>query len=77
MFIPDHAFYPSRIPDATTTKGESKKLVFLPFFVATSIKKLKIIFLGWKRNKFEPIYIEPSYFLPKKLSFSSQNRYGF
>jgi hypothetical protein len=50
--IPDHDFYPfwipdlgSRIPDpktATKERGE-KKLFVKPFFVATSLTKLKII----------------------------------
>ncbi len=59
--IPDPYFCPSRIPDlgsrisdpgsrtsdpktATKEKGE-KKLVVPPFFVATNITKLKIIYL--------------------------------
>jgi hypothetical protein len=45
MFIPDPAFYPSRIPDpktATKERGE-KKLVVIPSFVATNFTILKII----------------------------------
>jgi hypothetical protein len=43
MFIPDPDFYPSRIPDpATATKERGKKLVVLPFFVATNMKYHKI-----------------------------------
>ncbi len=52
MFIPDPDFYPSRIPDlvsripdpktATKERGE-KKLVVIPFFVATNFTKLQII----------------------------------
>jgi hypothetical protein len=45
--IPDPDFYPSRsrIPDpktATKERGE-KKFVIIPFYVATNLKKLKII----------------------------------
>jgi hypothetical protein len=43
--IPDPDFYPFRIPDpksATKERGE-KKLVVIPFFVATNFTKLKII----------------------------------
>jgi hypothetical protein len=50
--IPDPDFYPSRIPDpgsripdlktATRERGE-KKLVVIPFYVATNFSKLKII----------------------------------
>jgi hypothetical protein len=44
MFIPDHDFYPSRIPDPTrATKEEGEKFVVLPYFVATNITKLQII----------------------------------
>jgi hypothetical protein len=42
MFIPDPDFYPSRIPDpktATKERGE-KKLVVIPFYVATNVTKL-------------------------------------
>ncbi len=49
MFIPDPDFYPSRIPDpgsripdpktATKVRGE-KKLVVIPFYVATNFTKL-------------------------------------
>jgi hypothetical protein len=52
MFIPDPEFYPSRIPypgsripdpkAATKERGE-KKLVVIPFYVATNFTKLKII----------------------------------
>jgi hypothetical protein len=52
MFIPDPDFYPSRIPDpgsrisdpktAKKERGE-KKLVVIPFYVATNFTKLKII----------------------------------
>jgi hypothetical protein len=40
--IPDPDFYPSRIPDpktATKERGE-KKLVIIPFYVATNFTKL-------------------------------------
>jgi hypothetical protein len=40
MFIPDHDFYPSRIPDpktATKERGE-KKFVFIPFFAVLRIR---------------------------------------
>jgi hypothetical protein len=40
--IPDPDFYPSRIPDpktATKERGE-KKLVVIPFYVATNFTKL-------------------------------------
>jgi hypothetical protein len=50
--IPDPDFYPSRIPDlgsqiqdpktATKERGE-KKIVVIPFYVATNFTKLKII----------------------------------
>jgi hypothetical protein len=40
MFIPDPEFYPSRIPDPKTA---TKKLIFIPCFVATYFTKLKII----------------------------------
>ncbi len=46
MFIPDPDFYPSRIPDqipdpktAKKERGE-KKLVVIPFYVATNFAKL-------------------------------------
>jgi hypothetical protein len=45
MFIPDHDFYPSWIPDpkrATKDRAE-KKFVVMPFYVATNFTKLKII----------------------------------
>jgi hypothetical protein len=45
MFIPDPDFYPSRIPDPTTSPKEEGEIFFvLPFFVATNII-LKIIFV--------------------------------
>jgi hypothetical protein len=45
MFIPDPDFYPSRIPDpTTTTKEKGKKFVDLPFCVATKSKKF-ILFI--------------------------------
>jgi hypothetical protein len=43
--IPDPDFYPSRIPDpktATKERGE-KKLVVIPFHVATNFTKFNII----------------------------------
>ncbi len=54
MFIPDPDFYPSRIPDPgswisdpgskDSNKREGwKKLVVIPFYVATNFTKLKII----------------------------------
>jgi hypothetical protein len=47
MFIPDPDFYPSRsrIPDPKTATKErgKKKLVVIPFYVATNFTKLKII----------------------------------
>ncbi len=53
-WIPDPDFRPSRIPApkiATKERGE-KKIVVLPFFVATKITKLKIILiLNWLRKK--------------------------
>jgi hypothetical protein len=42
MFIPDPDFYPSRIP-ATKERGE-QEFVVIPFYVATNLTKLKIIF---------------------------------
>jgi hypothetical protein len=67
----------SRIPDPKSSKrSRGKKLVALPFFVATNITKLKLsLFLNWWRKKFEPLYKELRNFLPKKLSLSSQ-KYG-
>jgi hypothetical protein len=48
--IPDPDFYPSQIPDLgsriqkTATKERvEKKIVFIPFYVATNYTKLKII----------------------------------
>jgi hypothetical protein len=44
--IPDPDFYPFRIPDprtATKERGEKKKFVVKPLFVATNFTKLKII----------------------------------
>jgi hypothetical protein len=44
--IPDPDFYPSRIPDpktATEERGE-KKLVVIPFYVATNFTKFGPIF---------------------------------
>jgi hypothetical protein len=46
-WIPDPDFYPSRIPDlgsknSNKREGE-KKLVVIPFFVATNFTKSKII----------------------------------
>ncbi len=43
---PDLNFYPSLIPDPTTAPN------FLPFFVATNIKKLKIILFWRGKEKF-------------------------
>ncbi len=42
--IPDPDFYPSWIPDPKTATKETgeKKLVVIPFFVATNFTKLKI-----------------------------------
>jgi hypothetical protein len=42
MFIPDPDFYPSRIPDPKTATKErdEKKLVVIPFYVATNLTKL-------------------------------------
>jgi hypothetical protein len=75
MFIPDHDFYPSRIPDPKTATKErmEKKFVVIPCFVATNFIKLKIIlFLKWWRKIFGPIFTEWKNFFPKKLSLSSQ-----
>jgi hypothetical protein len=46
MFIPDLDFYPSRILDLRIQKqqqrrGVKKKLVVIPFYVATNLTKLK------------------------------------
>ncbi len=66
--------YPgSRISDPgskTSNKREGwKKIIVLPFFVATNIIKLKTtLFLKWWRKNFGPIYKE----LYNFLSFSSQ-----
>ncbi len=50
-----------------------KKLVVIPFFVATNFTKLSIIlFLKCWRKKFGPIFKELLNFLPKKLSLSFQ-----
>jgi hypothetical protein len=44
MFIPDPDFYPSRIPDPkTATKERGKKILGIPFYVATSFTKLKLL----------------------------------
>ncbi len=61
--ITDPDFCPSRISDPgskNSNKREGwKKIVVLPFFVATKIPKLKIILiLNWLRKKFGPIYKE-------------------
>jgi hypothetical protein len=42
--IPDTDFHPSQIPDPTTATREGGKIFVLPFFVATNIIKLKLIF---------------------------------
>jgi hypothetical protein len=79
MFIPDPDFYPSRIPDPkTATKERGEKKIFIKhFFVATNLKKCKIIlFLNCSRKKFGPNFKELRNFLPKKLSHSSQ-KYEF
>jgi hypothetical protein len=74
MFIPDPG---SRIPKQKQKRGVKKKLVVIPFYVATNFTKLKIILvLKCRRKKFGPIYKELYNFLPKKLSLSSQ-KYGF
>jgi hypothetical protein len=50
MFIPDPDFYPSWIPDLGSRNQKQqqqrwmkKKIVVIPFFVATNFTKLKII----------------------------------
>ena len=52
--IPDPDFCPSRIPDpktATKERGE-KKIVIIPFYVATNFTKLNIILvLNCRRKK--------------------------
>jgi hypothetical protein len=62
------------MPDPTTISIKSrgvKKLVVLPFLVATYFTKLKIILLLKRyRKKSEPI--DKEYMLPKKLSPGSQ-----
>ncbi len=61
--IPDPDFYPSRIPDlgsknSNKERGE-KKLVGIPFYVATNFTKLNIILvLKCRRKKFGPIFKE-------------------
>ncbi len=76
--IPDPDFYPSRIPDlgfripdpktATKERGE-KKIVVIPFFVATNFAKLNIIlFLKCQTKKFGPIFKELLKFLPKNCN---------
>jgi hypothetical protein len=45
IFIPDPDFYPSRIPDpktATKERGE-KKIIVIPFYLASNVTKLYII----------------------------------
>jgi len=65
MFIPDPDFYPSQIPDLGSRiqkqqqKRGVKKLVVIPFFVATNFTKLKTIsVLNCRRKKFGPIFKE-------------------
>jgi hypothetical protein len=49
---------------------------FTLFLIATNITKIKIIlFLNWKRKEFEPILKELWYFLSKKLSSQSFQKY--
>jgi hypothetical protein len=55
MSIPDPDFYPSQIPDPTTSTKEGEKLVVQPFFVVTSIKKLKLFYF-LKRKFFSTFY---------------------
>jgi hypothetical protein len=47
MFIPDPHFLPSRIPDLRSNSNkkeeDGKKFVALPFFVAKTFTKMKII----------------------------------
>ncbi len=79
--IPDPDFYPSRIPDLGSKNSNKrerwKKLVVIPFCVATNFTKLKIIFvLKCRRKTFGPIFKDLLNFLPQKLSQSSQ-KYGF
>ncbi len=61
MFSPDPDFYPSWIPDPKTATKErdEKKVVVIPFYVATNFTKLKIILvLKCRRKKFGPIFKE-------------------
>jgi hypothetical protein len=58
MFIPDPDFYPSRIPDLGSRLQKKqqregrKKIVVIPFYVATNFTKLKIILpLKCRRKK--------------------------
>jgi hypothetical protein len=47
MFIPDHDFYPSRIPDPKTAikeRGE-KKLVVIPLLCSHKFHKIVIYFI--------------------------------
>jgi hypothetical protein len=53
--IPDHDFYPFRIPNPKTATKErgGKKFVVKPFFVATNFTKLKVIlFFQMLKKKF-------------------------
>ncbi len=79
MFIPDPGSWFLPIPDprtATKKRGE-KKLVVIPFYLATNFTKLNIILVlkSW-RKKCWSIFKELYNFLPKKLSLSSLT-YGF
>jgi hypothetical protein len=78
MFIPDPVFFPSWISDPTTPKKRrgNKYLCLVPFFATINLTKMKtILFLNSYGKKFEPIYKELEYFLPKKTLIISQ-KYG-
>jgi hypothetical protein len=76
MFIPDPDFTQpgSRISDPVSKNSNKregwKKILVIPFYVATNFTKLKCL-----RKKFGPIFKEFLNFLPKKLSLSSE-KYG-
>ncbi len=79
MFIPDHDFCPSRIPEATTAPKRWGNFFCPSIFCSHKYHKILINFYFWtgKENLFsKKMRVIVPDFLPKSLSLSYQN-YGF
>jgi hypothetical protein len=74
-FVSRILIFSIRIPGPQQQKGLKKNFFVLPLFVAINFTKKVILLLNRFRKKFEPTDKELKYYLPKRVSLSSQ-KYG-